>query len=71
MPCLSHWLLGLDFIRARWRQAPANSFNGVNGIDNFRSKSVSIFKDMVCNFSNPTNMVADMNIVHVDIRRIL
>jgi hypothetical protein len=70
MLCLSHWLLGLDFIRVRWRQASANSCKGVNGIDNFRSEFISIFKDMVCNFSNPTNMVADTDIVHVDIRRI-
>jgi hypothetical protein len=51
MPWLSHWLLGLDFIRARWRQAPPNTCKDVNGIDNFCSESVSIFKNMVCKFS--------------------
>jgi hypothetical protein len=37
---------------------------GVNGTDNFRSESASVFKDMVCNSSNPV----DTDIVHADIR---
>jgi hypothetical protein len=43
---------------------------GVNGMDNFRSVSASIFNDMVCNYSNPTDMDADIDIVHADILRI-
>jgi hypothetical protein len=41
-----------------------------NGRDNFRSESASasIFKHMLCNPSNPTDMGADTDIFHADIR---
>jgi hypothetical protein len=41
--------------------------SGVNGTDNFRPESASIFKDMICNSSNPTDMGTDTDIVHADI----
>jgi hypothetical protein len=48
------------------------TYRGVNGTDNFHSESVSasIFRDMVRNYSNLTDMDADADIAHVDIRRI-
>jgi hypothetical protein len=44
----------------------------VNGTDNFRSESASatVFKDMVCNFWNPTDTDANTDIHHADIQRI-
>jgi hypothetical protein len=44
----------------------------VNGTNNFCSEfaSPSIFKDMVCNYSNLTNMDVDIDIVYADIRLI-
>jgi hypothetical protein len=45
---------------------------GVNGIDNFHSKFAFtfIFKDMVCNYLNPTDTNIDMDIGHANIRRL-
>jgi hypothetical protein len=47
-------------------------YRGVNGTNNFCSEfaSASVFKDMVCNSSNPMDMGADTDIIHADIRRI-
>ena len=44
----------------------------VNGTDNFRteSASVSVLKDMVCNYRNPPDMEKDTDIGRADIRRI-
>jgi hypothetical protein len=42
---------------------------GLNSTDNFRfeSASASVFKDMVCNSLNPTDMGGNTDIVHADI----
>jgi hypothetical protein len=42
----------------------------LNGTYNFHSESASasVFKDMVCNYLKPTDMNADTDIAHVDIR---
>jgi hypothetical protein len=39
-------------------------------MNNFRSESTSssVSKDMVCNYSNPTDMDADTDIIRADIR---
>jgi hypothetical protein len=34
---------------------------------NFCSESVSILKDMICNYSNPTDMDANIDFIHADI----
>ena len=52
--------------RERGRRARGQASEGrdVNGTDNFRpeSASVSVFKDMVCNYGNPPDTDADKDI---------